>query len=212
MSGKNIDKILALLKKTYPNAKIALLFSNPMELLVATVLSAQCTDKRVNIVTESLFKKYKNAKDYAKANMKTLEQEIRSTGFYRNKAKNIIGAAQKIIKDFGGKMPNSMEDLLKLPGVARKTANIIIFNAFNKTEGIAVDTHVRRLSQRLGLTKNKDPEKIEKDLMKLIPKKEWGRFSYLLIDHGRAVCDAKNPKCPECVLKTLCPSKKIFYP
>jgi len=212
VSGKNIDKILALLKKTYPNAKIALLFSNPMELLVATVLSAQCTDKRVNIVTESLFKKYKNAKDYAKANMKTLEQEIRSTGFYRNKAKNIIGAAQKIIKDFGGKMPNSMEDLLKLPGVARKTANIIIFNAFNKTEGIAVDTHVRRLSQRLGLTKNKDPEKIEKDLMKLIPKKEWGRFSYLLIDHGRAVCDAKNPKCPECVLKTLCPSKKIFYP
>jgi len=160
VSGKNIDKILALLKKTYPNAKIALLFSNPMELLVATVLSAQCTDKRVNIVTESLFKKYKNAKDYAKANMKTLEQEIRSTGFYRNKAKNIIGAAQKIIKDFGGKMPNSMEDLLKLPGVARKTANIIIFNAFNKTEGIAVDTHVRRLSQRLGLTKNKDPEKI----------------------------------------------------
>ena len=212
MGAKNIDKIRAVLKKTYPKAKIALRFSNPMELLVATVLSAQCTDKRVNIVTEAFFKKYKKTQDYAKASLKTFEQEIRSTGFYRNKAKNIIGAAQRIVKDFGGKIPNSMEDVLKLPGVARKTANIILFNAFNKTEGIAVDTHVRRLSQRLGLTKNKDPEKIEKDLMKLIPKNEWGRFSYLLIDHGRAICDAKKPKCPECVLKSLCPSKKIFYP
>ncbi|UCG34771.1 MAG: endonuclease III, partial [Candidatus Omnitrophota bacterium] len=148
MSAKNIDKILALLKKTYPKAKIALLFSNPMELLVATVLSAQCTDKRVNMVTESLFKKYKKVQDYAKANLKSFEQEIRSTGFYRNKAKNIIAAAQKIVKDFGARMPDSMEGLLKLPGVARKTANIVLFNAFDKTEGIAVDTHVRRLAQR----------------------------------------------------------------
>ena len=211
MSTKNIDKILPLLKKEYPEAKIALNFSNPLEILVATVLSAQCTDARVNIVTKSLFKKYRKVQDYAKANLKTFEQEIRSTGFYRNKAKNIISTAQKIVKDFGGKLPDSMDKLLQLPGVARKTANIVLFNGFGKVDGIAVDTHVRRLSQRLGLTKNQDPEKIEQDLMKILDKKEWGKFSYLLIDHGRKVCDAKKPKCLECILQKLCPSRKDFY-
>lgn len=199
--------MLPLLKKEYPNAKIALNFSNPLEILVATVLSAQCTDERVNMVTKSLFKKYRKAQDYAKANLKTFEQEIRSTGFYRNKAKNIISAAQKIVKDFHGKMPDSMGKLMQLAGVARKTANIVLFNGFGKVEGIAVDTHVRRVSQRLGLTKNQDPDKIEQDLMKQLNKKEWGKFSYLLIDHGRKICDAKKPNCLECILQKLCPSK-----
>ena len=212
MLQKNIGEILALLKKEYPNAKIALNFSNPLEILVATVLSAQCTDERVNMVTKSLFKKYRKVQDYTKANLKTFEQEIRSTGFYHNKAKNIISAAQKIVNDFGGKMPSSMDELLQLPGVARKTANIVLFNGFGKVEGIAVDTHVRRLSQRLGLSKNEDPDKIEQDLMKLLDRKEWGKFSYLLIDHGRKICDAKKPKCLECILQKLCPSKKTFYP
>lgn len=211
MSAKNIDKILPLLKREYPKAKIALNFSNPLEILVATVLSAQCTDERVNMVTKSLFKKYRKVRDYAKANLKTFEQEIRSTGFYRNKAKNIISTAQKIVKDFNGKMPDSMDRLLQLPGVARKTANIVLFNGFGKVEGIAVDTHVRRLSQRLGLTNNQDPEKIEQDLMKQLDKKEWGKFSYLLIDHGRKICDAKKPNCLECILQKLCPSRKDFY-
>lgn len=206
-----MDKILPLLKKEYPKAKIVLNFSTPLEILVATVLSAQCTDARVNIVTKSLFKKYRKVQDYAKANLKTFEQEIRSTGFYRNKAKNIISTAQKIIKDFGGKLPDSMDKLLQLPGVARKTANIVLLNGFGKVDGIAVDTHVRRLSQRLGLTKNQDPRKIEQDLMKLLDKKEWGKFCYLLIDHGRKICDAKKPKCLECILQKLCPSKKDFY-
>jgi len=211
MSGKTIDKILTLLKREYSNAKIALSHSNPLEILVATVLSAQCTDERVNMVTKSLFKKYKKVEDYAKADLKTFEQEIRSTGFYHNKAKNIISAAQKILKDFDGKVPDSMDKLMHLPGVARKTANIVLFNGFGKVEGIAVDTHVRRLSQRLGLTKNEDPNKIEQDLMKLLDSKEWGKFSYLLIDHGRKICDARKPKCLECILQKLCPSKKNFY-
>jgi endonuclease-3 len=212
MSGKTIDKILTLLKKEYPNAKIALSHSNPLEILVATVLSAQCTDERVNMVTKSLFKKYRKVEDYGKADLKTFEQEIRSTGFYHNKAKNIISTAQKILKNFAGKVPDSMDELMQLPGVARKTANIVLFNGFGKVEGIAVDTHVRRLSQRLGLTNNEDPDKIEQDLMKLLDKKEWGKFSYLLIDHGRKICDAKKPKCLECILQKLCPSKKNFYP
>ena len=211
MSTKNIDKILLLLKKEYPKAKIVLNFSTSLDILVATVLSAQCTDARVNIVTKSLFKKYRKVQDYAKANLKTFEQEIRPTGFYRNKAKNIISAAQKIVKDFGGKLPDSMDKLLQLPGVARKTANIVLLNGFGKVDGIAVDTHVRRLSQRLGLTKNQDPQKIEQDLMKILDKKEWGKFSYLLIDHGRKICDAKKPKCLECILQKLCPSKRSFY-
>jgi len=211
MSGKNIDKILTLLKKEYPHAKVALNFSNPLEILVATVLSAQCTDERVNIVTKSLFKKYKKIQDYAKADLKSFEQEIRSTGFYHNKAKNIISAAQKMAKNFDAKVPDSMDKLMELPGVARKTANIVLLNGFGKVEGIAVDTHVRRVSQRLGLTKNENPDKIEQDLMKQLDREEWGKFSYLLIDHGRKICDAKKPKCLECILQKLCPSKKNFY-
>jgi len=211
MSGKNIDKVLTLLKKEYPDAEIALNFGNPLEILVATVLSAQCTDERVNMVTKSLFKKYRKIQDYAKADLKSFEQEIRSTGFYHNKAKNIISAAQKMVKNFDAKVPDSMDKLIELPGVARKTANIVLFNGFGKVEGIAVDTHVRRVSQRLGLTKNEDPDKIEQDLMKQLDREEWGKFSYLLIDHGRKICDAKKPKCLECILQKLCPSKKNFY-
>ncbi|MDD5773297.1 MAG: endonuclease III [bacterium] len=205
----NLSKILNLLKKEYPKAKTALNFSNPLEILVSTILSAQCTDKRVNIVTESLFKKYKSAKDFANADIKIFEQEIRSTGFYHNKAKNIISACKKILKDFNGKVPSSMEELIQLPGVARKTANIVLLNGFRKVEGIAVDTHVKRLSQRLGLSKNDDPVKIEKDLMEMLDKKEWGGFANLLVEHGRKICAAKKPKHDECVLKDLCPSKNI---
>jgi len=211
-TAKNIKAIVTLLKKEHPRAKIALKFNNALELLVAVVLSAQCTDSRVNIVTKSLFKKYKNTKDYAKANLKNFEKDIRPTGFYRNKARNIIAAAKKMVDDFGAKVPNTMDKLIQLPGVARKTANIVLFNAFGKVEGIAVDTHVRRLSQRLGLSKNNDPDKIEQDLMKILPKKEWGRFSYLLIEHGRNICIAKKPQCPKCMLAKLCPAKKVFYP
>ncbi|MBM3254437.1 MAG: endonuclease III [Candidatus Omnitrophica bacterium] len=206
------SRIINLLKKEYPTARIALKFSNPLELLVATVLSAQCTDVMVNRVTKSLFRKYKTAKDYASANPKEFEQDIRSTGFYKNKAKNIINATKLIVEKFKGRVPDTMEDLITLPGVARKTANIVLFNVFNKIEGIAVDTHVRRLSQRLGLTRNEDPQKIEQDIMEIVPKEIWGKFSYLLIDHGRKICVAKKPLCPECVLKSLCPSFKKFYP
>ncbi len=206
-----LGKILILLKKEFPKAKIALNFTNPLEVLVSTILSAQCTDTRVNLVTKTLFKKYRAVEDYAKANIKIFEQEIRSTGFYHNKGKNIIASTKKILKDFNGKVPDSMDKLIQLPGVARKTANIVLFNGFGKIEGIAVDTHVRRLSQRLGLTKNDDPDKIEQDLMKLLHRKEWGNFSYLLIEHGRKICIAKKPKCLECILQNLCHSKKIFY-
>ena len=205
-------KILAILQKTYPRAKIALDFGNPLQILVATILSAQCTDKRVNIVTKDLFKKYKAVKDYANVNVKTFENEIRSTGFYRNKAKNIINAARRIAADYKGKVPSSMEELTKLPGVARKTANIVLYNGFGKIEGIAVDTHVRRLSQRLGFSKIDDPVKIENDLMNLFDKKDWGEISYLLIGHGRNICIARKPNCPQCPLKGPCPSKKAFYP
>lgn len=209
MTDKNrAHKIFKILQKAYPHVKVALNFGNPLEILVATMLSAQCTDKRVNMVTENLFKKYKKASDYANANINVFENKIRSTGFYKNKAKNVINAAIKIVSDFNGKVPSSMDELLKLPGVARKTANIVLFNGFGKIEGIAVDTHVRRLSQRLGFSKTDDPLKIEQDLMNLSDKKYWGAVSYLLVDHGRNICIAKKPKCPECILKNLCPSKE----
>ncbi len=198
-------KIVRLLEKNYPNARTALKFSDPWQLLVATVLSAQCTDKRVNIVTESLFRKYRTVEDFARAEKSEFEKEIRSTGFFRNKAKNIVAAAQKILADFGGKVPEKMEDLLSLPGVARKTANIIAYNGFGKVYGIPVDTHVKRLSFRLGLSKEKDPVKIERDLMKIFPEKKWGKISYLLIEHGRAVCSARRPNCQNCFLKKICP-------
>lgn len=199
-------EILKILKKKYPRVKTALEFINPLQILVATILSAQCTDKRVNTVTKDLFGKYRTVNDYAKANIKRFENEIRSTGFYKNKAKNIINSAKKIIKDFNGRVPKTMKELLTLPGVARKTANIVLYSGYGIIEGVAVDTHVRRLSQRLGLSKYDDPVKIEEDLMKIIPRKDWGNVSFLLIDHGRKICDAKKPKCTECVLKKLCPS------
>lgn len=207
---KRILGIIRILSKQYPRAKTALNFKTPLDMVVATILSAQCTDKRVNIVTEKLFKKYRTAKDYAKANKSVFEQDIRSTGFFRNKAKNIINMAKMLVSDFGGKVPGSMAQLVTLPGVARKTANVVLNNAFHKSEGIAVDTHVIRLSQRLGLSKNEDPVKIEQDLMGLVPGKFWGKITYYLVDHGRAICKAPRPLCPECVIARLCPSRDYF--
>ncbi|MFQ5887528.1 MAG: endonuclease III [Candidatus Hydrothermarchaeales archaeon] len=189
--------------------KTALWFADPLEFLVATMLSAQCTDARVNIVTKELFKKYRTPEDYANADVETFENEIRSTGFYRNKAKNIMGANKVIMERFNSKVPDNMEELTRLPGVARKTANIVLSNAYGKIEGIAVDTHVKRLSKRLGLTKNRDPNKIEQDLMKIIPKEEWSNLSHLLIFHGRAICQAKKPRCEVCVLNWFCPSSLV---
>lgn len=205
-----VAKIIALLEKEHPDAKIALNHSNPLELLVATILSAQCTDERVNAVTKSLFKKYRRAEDYAKADLKELEREIRPTGFYRNKAKNIRACGKMLVEEFGSQVPKTMEEILELPGVARKTANVVLSNAYGIVEGIAVDTHVRRLAQRVGLTKNDDPVKIEQDLMNLVPRDKWMRFTDLLIFHGRRICTARKPKCEECVLNKLCPSAFTF--
>lgn len=204
------EKIIKLLKKEYPFTKLALVFSNPLELLVSTILSAQCTDERTNRVTKKLFKKYKNVKDYAKANLETFEEDIKQTGFYKNKAKNIIAACQKIIEEFKGKVPREMKEITTLPGVGRKTANIVLTFAFEKMEGIAVDTHVIRLSQRLGLSKNDNPDKIEEDLMKVIPKKDWGNFSCLIMEHGRSICFSRNPLCEKCILRHICPSFHRF--
>ncbi len=203
-------KIIQLLEKEHPDAKIALNYSNPLELLIATILSAQCTDKRVNIVTEKLFKRYKTAEDYAKANLKELEKEIKSTGFYRNKAKNIKKCCRILVERHNSQVPKTMKELTELPGVARKTANIVLSNAYGVIEGIAVDTHVRRLAKRLGLTNNESPNKIEKDLMEITPKEKWMRITDLLIFHGRRVCTAKKPKCQKCVLNRLCPSAFTF--
>ncbi len=203
---KRTAKIFALLAKQYPNASIALKHSNPLQLLVATILSAQCTDKRVNIVTRELFKKYKTPEDYAHASQGTLEQEIRTTGFFRNKAKNIRGAAAKIIKDFGGEVPDTMDELLSLPGVARKTANVVLGNAFGKNEGFVVDTHVKRLAGRLRFSKHTDPVKIERDMMGITPRDEWALDAHLLIFHGRTFCTARNPNCIDCPINKLCPS------
>lgn len=202
----NMKEIIERLKGEYAQAKTILNYSNTLELLVSVILSAQCTDKRVNEVTASLFRKYKSVYDYAEVSAEELEQDIRPTGFFRNKAKNIKGAANMIIDRFGGEVPSSMEEMIQLPGVARKTANVVLGNAYGIVEGIAVDTHVKRLSNRIGLSANSDPEKIERDLMDAIPKDEWFRFTYLLIEHGRAVCDAKKPKCDVCVLNDICPS------
>jgi endonuclease-3 len=199
-------KIIELLEKEYPRAKTALHYTSPLEILIATILSAQCTDKRVNIVTKSLFKKYRTAEDYADADLAELEQDIKSTGFYRNKAKNIKNAGRMLVEKFDSQVPNTMEEILELPGVARKTANIVLSNAYGVIEGIAVDTHVRRLSKRLGLTENTNPDKIERDLMQNVPKSQWKRITDLLIFHGRNVCMARKPKCDSCVLNKLCPS------
>jgi len=200
---KNILKTLA---KTYPDApKTSLHYETPLQILVATILSAQCTDKRVNIVTKDLFKKYETVHDYAAAKQIEFEKDIKSSGFYRSKAKNIIAAAKKIEVDFAGEVPTNMDDLLSLPGVARKTANIVLFAAFDKVEGIAVDTHVRRISYRLGLTKNRDPAKIEKDLMAAYPKKQWSKINKVFIEHGRNVCTSRKPKCTICPVERHCP-------
>jgi len=205
-----LQKIIELLEKEYPDAKIALHYTNPLELLIATILSAQCTDNRVNMVTQKLFKKYKTVKDYANADLKELEEDIRSTGFYRNKAKNIKKCCQMLIEKFNSQIPKTMEKLLELPGVARKTANIVLSNAFGVVEGIAVDTHVRRLTKRLGLSMNSDPDKIEKDLMRIVSRDYWMRITDLLIFHGRRICTARKPTCEKCVLNKLCPSAFKF--
>jgi len=203
-------KVIELLEREHSDAKIALYYSNPLELLVATILSAQCTDERVNMVTKGLFKKYTKTEDYANADLKELEQDIKSTGFYRNKAKNVKKTSQILVEKYHSKVPKTMEELLELPGVARKTANIVLTNAFGVVEGVAVDTHVRRLAQRLGLSGNDDPDKIEKDLMRIVPKDKWMRITDLLIFHGRRVCTAKRPNCAVCVLNKFCPSAFSF--
>lgn len=205
-----VMKIIDLLEKEYPDAKTALSYSSPLELLVATMLSAQCTDKRVNAVTRSLFKKYKNAKDYADADLEELEEDVRPTGFYRNKARNIKKSCQVLVEKFNSQVPETMDKMIELSGVARKTANIVLSNAYGVLEGIAVDTHVRRLSQRLGLTRNKNPDKIERDLMEIVPRSHWKRITDLLIFHGRNICVARKPKCGLCVLNKICPSAFIF--
>lgn len=206
---KQLSEILRRLKKEYPEPKTALKFKNPFELLVATVLSAQTTDTHVNKVTEKLFKKYKSVKEYAEVPLDTLRKDISSINFYNNKAKNIQASAKMIIEKFNSDVPQTMNELVMLPGVARKTANIILSNVYGINEGIAVDTHVKRLAFRLGLTKNDAPVKIEKNLMTITPKEEWGNISHLLIFHGRKICQAKKPKHKECVIYDICPSKNI---
>ena len=203
-------KIISLLEKELPDAKIALNYIDPFELLVATILSAQCTDERVNLVTRTLFKKYKTAEDYANAEIKGLEQNVKSTGFYRNKAKNIKKASQILVEKYDSQVPRTMDEILELPGVARKTANVVLQNAYGIIEGIAVDTHVRRVSTRLELTRNRDPNKIETDLMEIVPHDKWMRITDMLISLGRKICTAKKPKCEICTLNKICPSAFAF--
>jgi len=203
-------KIIELLEKEHADAKVALHHSNPLELLVATMLSAQSTDETVNKITKNLFKKYTKPEDYANIDLKELEQDIRSTGFYHNKAKNLQNAAKMLVENYHSQVPKTMEELVELPGVARKTAHIVLTNAFGVVAGVAVDTHVRRLSQRLGLSENDDPNKIEQDLMRIVPKDKWMRITDLLIFHGRRVCTAKKPNCAGCVLNKICPSAFTF--
>ncbi|MEO6051841.1 MAG: endonuclease III [Pyrinomonadaceae bacterium] len=206
------NEIIKRLKKAYPDAHCALVHTTPFELLIATILSAQCTDVRVNIVTASLFRKYRGPADFLGVSQQELEKDIHSTGFFRNKAKNIQAACKRMIEVYGGEVPRTMDELLTLGGVARKTANVVLGNAFGLAAGVVVDTHVSRLSQRLGLTDNNTPEKIERDLAKLIPKKYWVMFPHWMIFHGRQVCIARRPRCSECVLADLCPSREEFLP
>jgi len=205
-SSERVKAIIDVLSKTYPEAHCELDFADPLQLLVATILSAQCTDKRVNLVTKELFKKYQCAADYAEAAPEELEEAVRSTGFYRNKAKAVRAACADVVKLHGGKVPETMEALHSLHGVGRKTANVVLGNAFGKNEGVVVDTHVSRLSRRLGLTKQTDPEKIEKELMELIPREQWTLFSHWLVWHGRRRCYARKPDCANCEIQGLCPS------
>ena len=202
-------EVVKLLVRDYPQATVALEFTAPLEMLVATILSAQCTDERVNKVTKSLFRKYASPQDYLRVPEAELANDIRPTGFFNQKARAIRGSCSRIVDVYGGQVPSTMEDLLTLPGVARKTANIVLGNSFGVVEGIAVDTHVRRLTQRLGFTTEKDPDKIERDLMALLPRRQWFSFTYKLIDHGRAVCKARKPVCEECVVNQLCPSSLV---
>jgi endonuclease III len=202
---KRTDEIIKRLKKEYPDAHCALKHTNAFELLVATILSAQCTDERVNTVTATLFRKYRTPQDYLNVEREELAEDIKSINFFNNKTKSIQGAAQKIVENYGGCVPQTMDELLTLNGVARKTANVVLGNAFGIASGVVVDTHVARLSQRLGLTEEKTPEKIEKDLSALVPQKYWVMFPHWLIFHGRAVCNARKPKCGECALSDICP-------
>ena len=205
------DRIGAIIRRLYaryPDARCALDHENPLQLLVATILSAQCTDARVNMVTKNLFRRYRTAAEYADADPAAFEQEIRSTGFFRNKTKSVLGMARALVERHGGRVPDTMEELVPLPGVGRKTANVILGTAFGKNEGVVVDTHVGRISRRLGLTKHDDPVKVEQDLMRLLPRAEWTRFSHTVILHGRNICDARKPKCEECPIAALCPSSR----
>ena len=208
MTGQSADitETVTRLKETYSQTNIALNYSNPLELLAAVILSAQTTDAAINSVTPALFAKYRTARDYAEADITELETIIKRSGFYHNKAKSLVGMGKVLEEKFGGQVPQTMAELVQIPGAARKTANIVLWNAFGKIEGIAVDTHVARLSQRLGFTRQKDPVKIEKDLMALVPRPDWGRFPHLIQDHGRKVCFARKPKCGECILSDICPS------
>lgn len=199
-------EIIAGLRRAYPEAHCELHFSNPLELLVATILSAQCTDKQVNIVTTDLFRKYRSAQAFATATQAELENDIRRIGFFRNKARNIRACCQSLLDEHGGEVPHTMQALTALDGVGRKTANVVLGNAFNISDGVVVDTHVGRLSNRLGLTKQKDPVKVEQDLMKLVPREDWTLFSHWLIWHGRRRCNARKPDCPDCEIRPLCPS------
>jgi len=204
-----MGKILAILRKTYPGAKCSLHYKNPLQLLVATILSAQCTDARVNMVTPALFSRYKSAKDFASADLPELERYVRSTGFYRNKAKNIQGACRLIVEKHEGKVPKKMEEMLELPGVARKTANIVLGNAYSIIEGVPVDTHAIRISKLWGMTRHSDPKKIEKDLMAIVPREDWVRISDFFVHHGRAVCVARRPLCSSCPVGKLCMKKGL---
>jgi endonuclease-3 len=208
-ASQTVAKITERLQREYPGVRIALTYSNPLELLFATILSAQSTDVMVNKITPRLFTRYTSAREYANADIEELEEIIKSSGFYHNKAKSIIGSARVIMDRFKGKVPQSLAELVTLPGVARKTANVVLFNAFGINEGIAVDTHVKRLSNLLGLSKHNDPQKIERDLMEIVPSKHWGGITYLLIEHGRKVCIARRPRCSACVLADLCPSFRV---
>lgn len=208
---KRTAEIIRRLKKAYPDAHCALNHRSPFELLVATILSAQCTDERVNIVTADLFRKYRGPQDFVDVSQAELEKDIHSTGFFRNKAKNIKAASQRLLEVYRGRVPQAMDEILTLGGVARKTANVVLGNAFGIASGVVVDTHVGRLSQRLGLTTNENAEKIEKDLMELVPKKHWIMFPHWMIFHGRQVCIARKPKCDTCVLADICPSKELFF-
>ena len=202
-------EIIKLLKRAHPDAKCALNHSNAFELLIATILSAQCTDERVNIVTADLFRKYRKPEDYLKVRDTELQKDIKTTGFFRNKTKSIQGACKVLIEEFGGEVPRTMEELLRVPGAARKTSNVVLGVAYGIAKGVVVDTHVSRLSQRLKLTRQKDPVKIEQDLMELVPRKDWIIFSHLLIFHGRRVCKARRPLCEECAVERLCPSSML---